>query len=277
MRITDFPLLLVVKEEYLELRKSGMCRSNATHEMLERYSNEICGGVDDDGPLFWIGLADGQYTNRELTSEVAKQAENALDFIDRAGWGVTPGDLSRRKIWYRQAPMPEKRLGAPRAKYRCEWNVGDTFAYQLSGAAAEENGVSGQYILLRKVSDVEFGDGRLLPVVTLSLWGTKPFPVNEKEFMSAQILRVNCGRFTLPDNLYEYRVEIIVKNKKQLNSVPLIYVGQFADVQAPDDEVVVEGAGYITMMHLESFDSDLNLFIKVSRLYESRLSNSNFL
>lgn len=277
MRITDFPLLLDVKEEYLELRKSGMCRSNATNEMLERYSSEICCGVDDDGPLFWIGLADGQYTNRELTSEIAKQAENALDLVERAGWGVTPGDLSRRKIWYRQAPMPEKKLGAKRAKYRCEWNVGDTFAYQLSGAAAEENGVSGQYVLLRKVSDVEFGDGRLLPVVTLSLWEKPHFPVDEKEFMTAQILRVNCGRFALPNNLYEYRVEIIVKNKKQLNAIPLIYVGQFTDVQAPDDEVVVEGAGYMTMMHPESFDSDLNLRIKVSRLYESRLANTNSL
>lgn len=268
MRITDIPLLSDVKEKYISLRKSGMCRDKATIELKNYYVAEISYGAEDDGAIFWIGLADGQWENREITTETAQQAMNALNLVEHSDWQITTSDISRRRTRYSHAPMPEKKIGMPRAKFRCEWKVGDTFAYKLLGAAAEDNNVCGQYILLRKVSDIEFGDGRLLPIVTLSLWGRTPFPKNSIEYNSVPILKLNNGRFALPNNLYEYRAELVIKNRKQLNALPLICIGNFVDVSTPDDEVIIDGAGCMTMIHPEYIDRDLNIRIKVSNMYE---------
>lgn len=275
MRITDFPLLSEIKEAYLEFRKNGMNRAAATNELFARYTTEIVQGEEDDGCIFWIGLADGQYVNKELTSEIAEHANSALNIVEQSGWGITPGDISRRRIWYSYAPMPEKAMGKRKTKFRCKWKVGDTFAYQLSDKCSEEKNVSGKYLLLRKVSDVEFGDGRLFPVVTLSILDKDSFPKNHNEFSNLTVLKINRGRFGLPDDLYEYRVELIIKNQKQLSSIPLIYIGNFEGVREPDDEVIIEGAGYMSMMHLERFDCDIYNRIKLSMMYEQESLKRN--
>jgi len=60
MRITEFPLCAEVKEEYIKLRKSGKNRASSVTQMKEHYADEITSGAEDDGLLFWIGLADSR-------------------------------------------------------------------------------------------------------------------------------------------------------------------------------------------------------------------------
>ena len=271
MRITNIPLLVDIKEEYLRLRQSGKEREEAVIEMQKRYSTELSRGAEDDGAVFWIGLADGQWANREITSEIAKHAMVALDMVENAGWDITLSDISRRRTWYAHAPMPEKKVGKKQSKFRCQWNIGDTFAYELMDSASDENSYNRRYILLRKVSEVEFGDGRLLPIVTLSLWEGRSFPQNTNEYSSVPFMRLNCGRFGLPNYLYEYRAELIIKNQKQLSKMPFVYIGNFPDVQGPADEVVIQGAGYMTMLILECFDREIDTQIKLAHIYENRL------
>lgn len=267
MRFSEIPLWYDIKNEYLKLRKDGMDRKQTSSVLQNRYRSEIGIAAEDDGAVFWIALADGQWENREISAETAEKALGALAVLESSDWGIPKKDISRRRAWYSNAPMPEKKIGPHRSKFRCGWNAGDTFAYQLTGPAAEENGVCGQYILMRKVSDVEFGDGRLLPVVTLSLWAEKPFPQNTAEFCSVPLLKLSRGRFGLPDSLYEYRTQIIIRSQKQLRSIPLIYVGNFKDVPAPEDEVIVNYAGGMLMEHPELFDRDFNIRIRLSRQY----------
>ena len=267
MRFSEIPFWYDIKNEYLKLRKEGMAREETLSVLQKRYAAEIDGAAEDDGAVFWIALADGQWENREISAETAEKALGALAVVEGSEWGIPKTDISRRRAWYSNAPMPEKKIGPHRSKFRCGWNVGDTFAYQLTGPAAEENGVCGQYILMRKVSDVEFGDGRLLPVVTLSLWAEKPFPQNTAEFCSVPLLKLSRGRFGLPDSLHEYRTQIIIRSQKQLRSIPLIYVGNFSDVPAPEDEVIVNYAGSMLMEHPELFDRDFNIRIRLSRQY----------
>lgn len=79
MRIGNFPLLDDIKKEYRELRLSGKGRQEAVEEMKKSYRNELTLGQDDDGLLFWVGLADGQYAGKELETEVAEQGRIALE------------------------------------------------------------------------------------------------------------------------------------------------------------------------------------------------------
>lgn len=265
MRITDLPLVVEVKEEYLHLRRDGKSRADAAAELTEAYQDAITVGREDDGLQFWVGLADGQAANRELTADTAEKALAALESFEQTDWEITPGDISRRRTKYAQAPMPEKKMGKPRPRFHCDWQLGDTFAYRLTGPEAEASGVSGQHILLRKVSEVVFGKGDVFPVVTLTLWNEEELPRTADEFRTAPLLRLNSGRFALPPDRYEYRAELIIRSRRELNAAGFQFVGNFPEVPAPADEVIIEDAGSMTMILLEKLERDLNLRIYVAR------------
>lgn len=271
MRITDFPLLMNVKDEYLQTRNSGNSREQATSEILRRYSDEITLGSEDDGPLVWIGLADGQYANRELTTDISEKAVAALDFLEQGPWHITQGDIRHRKENYSRAPMPEKRIGKPCPKFHCTWAVGDTFAYWLNGFT----GTEAPWLLLQKVSETEWSDGSLFPVVYLSLWEKEELPHTEEDYRSAPLLKVNRGRFCLPQTYHEYRTAILIKNKKQLAALSLAYIGSFRPVEQPEDEVIIENAAMMTLTPLEFFARNMQIYIKRSCHFNSEISSTN--
>ena len=271
MRMTELCLVAEVKEEYLELRRDGRDRQAATEELMERYIEEITIGAEDDGLQFWVGLADGQYANRELTAEIAGKAREALDAMEQTDWEITPGDLRRRREHYRLAPMPEKKMGKPRPKFRCQWQIGDTFAYRLTGSYAEQSGTAGAYILLRKANELDGGNGKIFPTVYLSLWEKEELPRTLEEYRTAPLMRLDNGRFAIPREYYEYRAVVIIDSKKQLESMPLTYLGNFHGADGPDDEVVIDEPGSCAMLFLKQFDRDLNMRVRKSRRYEKKL------
>ena len=267
MRLTYFPVLREIRDEYIKLRQEGNSRDQATTMLLHSYAREIALGTADDGLLFWIGLADAQYYRKELSSAVAQKAINALDQITAVGWDITPGDIARRREHYAQAPMPERSVGKPRAKFRTRWRKGDVFAYPLSGSNAEKLGIAGQYALLRKVDDVEFGDGRLLPVVTISVCKKDEFPATSSDLQKIPMLKITSGRFGKPESKYEYRAEILFKSERQLNASALQYVGYFPDVSQPADEVILTHPGDIMMLLPENINDTLCIFWKLNFYY----------
>lgn len=247
MRIPDFPLITDIKQEYCRLRQEGNSRDATTELLKQSFSAEITTGAEDDGLLFWIGMADAQYALKELSESVSYQGLNALEKLQHMG-PISASDIAIRKQHYMAAPMPERKAVRKPKKYRCCWNIGDTFAYQLSGAEAEALGLSGHYMLFRKVDALEFEDGRLLPVVTLTHWKELPLPTNSSEFQQAPVLKLSRGRLGLPISQYEYRAELIIQNIRQVQDLPLEYLGNFPDIQTPDDEVIVRHSGEILMI-----------------------------
>ena len=128
MRITGFSILYDLKTEYPQLRREGCSREEAVNTLMERYNAELTTGAEDDGLLFWVGLADAQYQLKELSEEVAGKALDALAQIRKTDWDVCPGDLDRREKRYAEAPMPERKVGKPRT-FCCNWQIGDTYAW----------------------------------------------------------------------------------------------------------------------------------------------------
>lgn len=249
MRITDFPVLEEIRDEYETCRRNGQDREAAVAQLQLSYANELAEGVEDDAPLFWVGLADAQYKLSEISAEVAEKGLAALDALERMDWDICPGDFTRRRQRYATAPMePRKKFGKSR-KFRCQWKLGDTFAYLLSGPDAEEAGIAGRYVLFRKVDEIEWEDGHLYAVVTSTLWDHQPLPTNAEEFRRLAILKVVCGRGMMPKNLYEYRHQMVFTSKRDMESLGLIYLGNFQDIPMPDDEVIVRHPA-ITMMYV---------------------------
>ena len=267
MRITDFPLCLEVKQEYIELRRKGNDRSSSVMQMKERYADELTVGEEDDGLLFWVGLADGQYTNKEITEDVAQTALSALERIEQTAWEVTPGDIARRRRHYAEAPMPEKKMGKPRPKYSCDWTVGDTFAYKMSKEGAGESGLDGKVLLFRCVDLIEYETEQLHPVVTISLCDGHNIPKNAQEFQKFPLWRINAGRFCAPEGLYEYRAHIVFRNKKHVERLSLMDLGNFQNIDMPEDEYFLRRAGCFTMILPKTFDDDCCLCWKMNLHY----------
>lgn len=263
MRITDFPMIDEVKAEYRKLRENGLGRDDAVKELQLSYHSELTIGNQDDGLLFWIGLADAQYALKELSEEVAQQGLYAIRKLEQYFCGITSGDIARRIQRYSGKPMPERKNIRKPKRFRCEWNIGDTFAYQLSGPMVEEFNLTGKFAILRKVDDIEFGDGRLLPIVTVSIWDSEPLPHNSVTFSKASMLALGYGRFQTPKNLYEYRAMVLFKNKKQIASLNLEYLGNFSDISMPENEIFFKEPARNMMLCPEYIDRDCCDFWKM--------------
>lgn len=266
MRITDFALINDIKNEYREHREDGLGRESAVEALIFSYQNMLSYGEKDDAILFWIALADAQYSCRELSQIVAARGKESLERLHETNWKIADIDILRRKEHYAAAPMSEQKTIKRAKKYRCCWNVGDTFAYQLSAPEWEPVGLSGAYILLRKVADTE-ADGYLFPVVSLSVWQKKPFPTTLAEFQQATLLRLARGRNGAPLSKYEYRAQIIFTRGTQLSGIPLEYIGRFENYPMPEDEVVFLESGEACMISPSKLEHEIFMFWKVDQYF----------
>lgn len=267
MRITDFPLCVEIKDAYIALRKEGNSRASAVEQIMECYTDERTAGAEDDGLLFWVGLADGLHANKELTEDIAREGLSALDNIEKTDWEVTPGDIARRRIKYAEAPMPEKKMGKPRPKFQCPWEIGDTFAYRMSQEGAGESGLYGKVLLLRCVDLIEYVKDELHPVVTISMCEEQEIPTNAQEFQKFPLWRISAGRFCAPEGRYEYRAHIVFRNKKQIEKLSLQYLGNFPNTPIPENEYFIRQAGCFIMLIPKLFDRDCCICWKLNQYY----------
>lgn len=267
MRITEFPIIGEIKAEYSKLRQDGVSRDDAVAKLKCNYRKEI--DAEDDCFLFWIGLADAQYRFGELSEEIAKKALAALNKLETTGGQITPVDLMRRRKWYSYAPMPERKKVNQPKRFRCSWEIGDTFAYQLRGKDAEDFGLSGRYVLFRKVSEAEESGGIVTPIVTVSMWDDVPLPTTSEEFRRLPILKLDKGRANTPKDKFIYRTEMLINNEKMLKQLKLQYLGNFSDVVMPEDEVVITYVGFMKKLALNLIDISCCHYWRNHHIYES--------
>ena len=263
MRMTSLPILAEIQNEYEELRQSGNDRASSAKKLMESYKHELVEG-QEDAQLFWIALADAQYHRKELESEVAQYAIGALELVEGFGWGITPGDLTRRREHYAKAPMPERKYGKPKAKFRCSWKIGDTFAYHMVSDEAIRNGIYGKYMLLRKVAEAECNGG-IYPIVTVSLASGDEIPTRKEAYESFPLIKLQTGgRCASPKDKFEYRTVIYAKSSQQFRSLPLVYCGRFVDTSLPQDEIIFNRFGEMMITLVADFEQELCDYWKIN-------------
>ena len=261
MRIASFELLGDLKNEYMELRQNGQSRDQVVRILMARYHKELTAGAKDDGLLFWVALADAQYALKELSDEVGARGLAALEQLKVTIPEIIPGDIEQRRQKYACAPMPERSQIRKSKKFRCQWHIGDTFAYKMTGPEAETNGIVGDFVLIRKVDEIE-SNGSIMPVVTLTHWKNVQLPHNEVEFRSVPILPLCNGRFRSPKSTYEYRTIILFACEKQVKDLNLRYLGNFVDVSMPADEFYPREPGCVLMMQPKTIDAELSFYCR---------------
>lgn len=160
-----------VRYAYTELLRKGKTGEEATQELIDTFRDELAD--TDDAPLFWFALADTQWNIGRLQDTVK---ENALKFIDDGEdlkrWATaSPSQYSQRKAVLAElkdklsSPQPPEKKISKRRTYRCQWNLGDVYAYRLSGNYAEQKQLKGKYLYFVKVGEDDWTNDSIIPVV----------------------------------------------------------------------------------------------------------------
>ena len=138
---------LDVKDEFEKLFNDGKSVQEITDGLTEEYESIM--DCADEAPLFWLALADTQWKFGVLLPKVK---ENALRWInelksqtadtpDGERQGKALDDLQTKLL----SPLPPVKKPKKKRIYKCEWKIGDVFAYQLESDLAKERGLHRRY------------------------------------------------------------------------------------------------------------------------------------
>ncbi|HXJ23833.1 MAG TPA: hypothetical protein VMT03_26810 [Polyangia bacterium] len=128
-----------VRDTWVEKLRQGAPAEAATAELLQEW------GAPDDDPLFWLALADTQWTWGRLDREVRDGARRALAAGgDLDLWPQSKERAARKRVFDRLAAKLEQPPPAPRAiRVRgdvIDWKRGQLWAYRT---------LDGKYAVLR--------------------------------------------------------------------------------------------------------------------------------
>ena len=133
-----------VKGTYLDKRKTGIERDQATAELLEEMSDYI--EDYDEGPYVWITLALIQWEYSELKDDLKEIALTVLEhnnIVER--WeedNPAKADKVRKNLEdikeKLNSPMTYKKKIKPYRFYHNDWNLGDVYYMELTNDLAKE-------------------------------------------------------------------------------------------------------------------------------------------
>lgn len=276
---------LDVKEEFEELFHTGKTIQEITDKLLVDYKS-IMGDIDEE-PLFWFALADTQW-NLGVLLPVVK--EKALYWIDKdsgmfncqtmnmsakAKMKKTLDDLQAKLL----SPQPPAKKPVKKRIYKCQWQLGDVFAYQLESDLAKERGLYGRYFLIQKVDEGIWYPGHIVPIVYVKITNDTNLPSNEEEYNQLEYVQTWFTKYQdrfLPIDmrrpqediaekskinyqvddygfLPQYRV-ILLNTSKRVIPTKLIYVGNFTNTVCPQKEFIPHSKENVVSISWKQFD-----------------------
>lgn len=170
VKLYENDIALDVKDRFDDLHR-GKTVTDITKELIDEYSEEM-----DDiycAPAFWFALADTQWNLGRLLQEVKDQAQAWLDKGgDLSIWRAENPSLANKretvlsKLYEKlNSPQPPEKKISQYRLYRCQWKIGDVFAYQFNSDYAKENGFFNKYVYFVKVEERVWHPGHIVPVV----------------------------------------------------------------------------------------------------------------
>lgn len=265
-KLYENDIALDVKDEFIELLKKGMDCVSATKQMIEGNAGLL--QDEEDCPVFWFALADTQWDYGILLDEVKQQAIQQIDSgTDLKVWETaSPSDYNKRKtvlLKLREkllSTQPDKKKIRTSRLFRCDWKLGDVFAYQLRSEKAKELGVYGCYLLLQKVDEGTWHPGHVVPIVYAKITSDNTLPTSVEEYNRLSYVQIFFTRYE--NRLYpfssreeyerhlkqkyevdeygflpQYRVLLITTSKRVIPK-DLIYVGNYISAKMPEKEFI---------------------------------------
>ena len=213
---------LDVKDEFEELYNTGNTVQDITDKLVEDYKS-IMGDIDEE-PLFWLALADTQWNLGVLMPWVKEKALywvekdsgmfncQSIDMSVKAKRRKTLGELQTKLL----SPQPPVKKPVKKRIYKCQWKLGDVFAYQLESDLAKERGLYGRYFLLQKVDEGVWHPGHIVPIVYVKITNDNNLPSNVEEYNQLEYVQTWFTKYEdrfLPIDMRRPQKDIAEKSK----------------------------------------------------------------
>ena len=268
-KIYENDIALDVKDEFEMLFDEGKSVQVITDILLTENKEII--SEPKDAQHFWLALADVQYDKGVLLPMVK---EMALHWIERGDLKLDyqihiPMDIELRTLELKKlreklhGGQPAVKDTKKRKLYKCPWNIGDVYAYQLDSDLAKERGLYGRYFLIQKVDEANWWPGHIVPIVYVKITKDENLPSSIEEYNQLEYVQTSFTKFenrfwpinmSRPEEdiaekmkikyvvdeygfLPEYRIILINTSKKVIPS-KLQYFGKFENVRPPHNEYV---------------------------------------
>lgn len=287
---------LDVKDEFEESFNAGKSVQEITDELTEDYKS-IMGDWDEE-PLFWFALADTQWNLGVLLPTVKEKAlywinkdsdilkNQAIDTMIKAQRQKTLDELRAKML----LPQPPVKKARKRRVYKCQWKLGDVFAYPLESDLAKERGLYGRYFLIQKVDEGIWYPGHTVPIVYVKITGDTNLPSKAEEYDQLEYVQTWFTKYEErfwpvdmrhPQEdiaekskinykldeygfLPQYRIMLLNTSKRIIPS-NLIYVGNFLHTARPENEFVPHSKANITPVYWKKLDETFET--KMIKLY----------
>lgn len=276
---------LDVKDEFEELFNAGKTVQEIADKLMRDYQG-IMGDIDEE-PLFWSALADMQWNYGVLLPTVKEKAlywiDKECDIFKHQTTGI-PAPTQRKntldalKVKLLSPPPPIKKAVKKRV-YKCQWKLGDVFAYRLESELAKSKGLYGRYFLIQKVDEDIWYPGHIVPIVYVKITNNSILPSNAEEYNRLEYVQTWFTKYEdrfLPIDMSRPQEDIAEKSKinyqtdeygflpqyraKLLNTsksvIPakLIYVGNFINSICPPKEFIPHSKENIVTVPWKQFD-----------------------
>ena len=257
---------LDVKDEYKDNLRRGKTNEEAMQEIIDKYQ-ELLEDEEDRG-VFWLALADTQWNLGRLDEQVKEQALEVIELgTDLKRWEVNEKLYNKRKEILEKikekllSPQPEEKRMPKYRTYKCEWENGDVFAYQLKSEYAKEQGLEDRYLIIQKIDEIDWYPCSTIPLVRVKITEDKTIPKTEKEIDELEYIQTwftsyerrfagfnalrplkdqikgmsfNTDEYGL---LPEYMASIVITSKNMTKG-KLTYLGNYTNITPPQNEFI---------------------------------------
>ena len=274
-----------IRGDYVDKLRRGKTNEEATKELINA-NLDIMGDAEEE-PLFWFALADTQWSLGVLLPIVKEKAlywinrDNSMlncqttDMLAKAKKKIFLDDLQAKLL----SPQPPVRKPVKKRIYKCQWKLGDVFAYQLESDLAKERDLYGRYFLIQKIDEDVWYPGHIVPIVYVKITSDTKLPSNVEEYNQLEYVQTWFTRYEdrfLPIDMRRPQEDIAEKSKmnyqvdeygflpqyrvKLLNTsksvIPkkLIYIGNFMNVVLPQKEFIPHSKENIVSISWKQFD-----------------------
>ncbi|MEQ8156789.1 MAG: hypothetical protein ABRQ25_18250 [Clostridiaceae bacterium] len=249
-----------VRDYYKDQLKRGKTNEEVTKELIE--DNEDIISDEDEAPVFWFALADTQWNLGRLLPFVKEKAlEYLKNGINLARWEEEA--INQREYKVREkvlqeleqklnSPMPPEKKISQHKIYKCEWNIGDIFAYKLESDYAKEKGLGNRYLLIRKGDEYVWWPGHIIPIIYVQITKDEKIPNSKEEISNLEYIQISRAK-----GMPEYLIKIISTSKRIIPTKQLTFIGNYIDIPTPKDEYIPEDKISIIACQWSAFEKTL--------------------